>query len=191
MSAVRNIRMLTRYNKWANDMMFDALLKLPKEEINKKRAAAFGGILFLLAHVNIVDQIWRSHLRDEAHGFTSRTTDTPSTLEVLIQQLRSLGDWYIHYADTMSEPLLNERVCFSFVDGGSGEMTRGDILLHVCNHKAFHRGHLGDMFYQSGAKPPSIDLPVFLRDIFKEKDLTEPEASEFKGIGGVADLPSA
>lgn len=34
MSAVRNIRMLTRYNKWANNMLLDAIATLPPEEPN-------------------------------------------------------------------------------------------------------------------------------------------------------------
>lgn len=163
--------MLTRYNRWANDMVLKAIAELPSDEVYKKRAAAFGGMIFTLAHVVIVDRIWRAHLTGEAHGYKSRTTDTPDSLESLTEKLRETGDWYIDYADSMNEPLLNENVKFSFVDGGSGEMTRGDILLHVCNHKALHRGHLGDMFYQSGFRPPSIDLPVYMRDAFDAREL--------------------
>jgi uncharacterized damage-inducible protein DinB len=163
--------MLTRYNRWANDMLLKAIAELPADEVYKKRAAAFGGMIFALAHVDIVDRIWKAHLVGEAHGYKSRTTDTPDSLEVLTDKLQEMGDWYIEYADAMSEPLLRDEVKFSFVDGGSSKMTRGDILLHVCNHKAFHRGHLGDMFYQSGVRPPSIDLPVYMRDVFNENDL--------------------
>lgn len=163
--------MLTRYNKWANDMVLRAIADLPPDEVYKKRAAAFGGIIFTLAHVDIVDRIWKAHLTGETHGYTSRTTDTPDPLETLAQRLREVADWYIDYADTIHESRLNEVVRFNFVDGGVGEMTRGDILLHVCNHKALHRGHLGDMFYQSGFKPPSIDLPVYMRDAFKADEL--------------------
>ncbi|MEY4496405.1 MAG: hypothetical protein RL744_1469 [Pseudomonadota bacterium] len=171
MSAVRNIRMLTRYNKWANNLLLAAISKLPHEEFSKKRPAAFGGMAFALAHVVIVDQIWRAHLLGNGHGFTSRTTESPDSLKLLSEKLNELGDWYVQYADTMSESLLNEKVCFSFVDGGAGEMTRGDILIHICNHKAFHRGHIGDMFYQSGFRSPSIDLPVYMRDAFNEAEL--------------------
>lgn len=171
MSALRNIRMLTRYNKWANRMLLDAMASLPSEEVSKKRAAAFGGMLFALAHVAIVDQIWRAHLLATDHGFKSRTTESPGSLELLTGKWNEMGDWYIAYADTMSEAQLNEKIRFSFIDGGAGEMTRGDILIHVCNHKALHRGHIGDMFYQSGFKPPSIDLPVFIRDAFNEEEL--------------------
>lgn len=171
MAAVRNIRMLTRYNKWANNLLLAAISTLPYEEFSKKRAAAFGGMAFTLAHVAIVDQIWRAHLLSNDHGFTSRTTESPDSLKLLSAKLIEMGNWYVQYADTMTESLLNEKVCFSFVDGGAGKMTRGDILIHICNHKAFHRGHIGDMFYQSGFRPPSIDLPVYLRDAFNEAEL--------------------
>ena len=171
MSAVRNIRMLTRYNKWANNMLLDAIATLPPDEVTKKRAAAFGGMSFALAHVAIVDQIWQAHLLGKDHGFKSRTTESPDSLSALTEKLNETGDWYIQYADSMTEPLLNEKLSFLFVDGGAGEMTRGDILIHVCNHKAFHRGHIGDMFYQSGFRPPSIDLPVYIRDAFSESEL--------------------
>jgi uncharacterized damage-inducible protein DinB len=43
-------------------------------------------------------------------------------------------------------------------------MTRGDILLHVVNHKTYHRGWVADMFFQETARPPAMDLPVFLRE---------------------------
>jgi uncharacterized damage-inducible protein DinB len=43
-------------------------------------------------------------------------------------------------------------------------MRRGDILLHIANHKTYHRGYVADMLYESGLKPPTMDLPVYLRD---------------------------
>ena len=51
------------------------------------------------------------------------------------------------------------------VGGGSGSMSRGDILLHVVNHTIYHHGHIADMIYQIPASPPATDLPVFLRDV--------------------------
>ena len=44
-------------------------------------------------------------------------------------------------------------------------MTRAEILLHVVNHSSYHRGHVGDMLYQSGIEPPTTDLPVYLRHL--------------------------
>ncbi|WP_162785531.1 DinB family protein [Polynucleobacter necessarius] len=141
-----------------------AIATLPPDEVAKQRAAAFGGMSFALAQIVIVDQIWRAHLLGIDHGFKSRTTESPDSLVLLTHKLNQIGGWYSQYADTMSESLLNEKIQFCFVDGGAGEMTRGDILIHVFNHKVLHRGHIRDMFYQSGYRPPSIDLPVYIRD---------------------------
>jgi uncharacterized damage-inducible protein DinB len=46
---------------------------------------------------------------------------------------------------------------------------RGDeMLLHVVNHSTYHRGYVADMLYESGSRPPTLDLPVFLRDAFSQ-----------------------
>jgi uncharacterized damage-inducible protein DinB len=59
-------------------------------------------------------------------------------------------------------------VSFTFVGGGAGAMTRGEILLHIVNHTSYHRGFAADLFYQVPAKPPTTDLTVFLRDAYRE-----------------------
>jgi uncharacterized damage-inducible protein DinB len=64
----------------------------------------------------------------------------------------------------LTEQAHDESVPFTFVDGGAGIMTRGEMLLHVVNHKTYHRGYVADLLYQIGSRPPVMDLPVFLRD---------------------------
>jgi uncharacterized damage-inducible protein DinB len=34
----------------------------------------------------------------------------------------------------------------------------------VVNHTTYHRGVVADCFYQIPSRPPTTDLPVFLRD---------------------------
>ncbi len=53
---------------------------------------------------------------------------------------------------------------FRFIDGGDSTMTRGAILLHVVNHGSYHRGWIAEMFFEVPRKPPTTDLPVFLRE---------------------------
>jgi uncharacterized damage-inducible protein DinB len=36
--------------------------------------------------------------------------------------------------------------------------------LHVVNHSTYHRGFVADHFNQIPSRPPTTDLPVFLRD---------------------------
>ena len=165
---IKNIRILACYSKWANSRILETIGELPVSEITKIREAAFDGILPTLAHMNIINRIWQGHLLGKDHGYTSRRSQIIDTLDQYSHQLNEIGDWYISYVNSLNEQELNEKVFFNFVDGGSGEMNKSDILLHIINHQTFHRGHLSDMLYQSGYEPPSIDLPVFHRDVFSK-----------------------
>jgi uncharacterized damage-inducible protein DinB len=157
--------MLTRYTAWANDRLFDTLSKLPKGEPSATRRTDFGNMVHALNHAYVIDLIWQSHLEGKAHGFTVRNTDTIPPLEKLRVAQKSLDEWYISYADALSAVAHDEVVHFRFVDGGVGAMSRGDILLHVVNHKTYHRDHVANMLNQVPVRPPSMDLPVFLRDV--------------------------
>ena len=50
------------------------------------------------------------------------------------------------------------------IGGNQGEMTRGEILLHVVNHSSYHRGFAGDLLFQVPARAPQMDLPVYFRE---------------------------
>ena len=60
---------------------------------------------------------------------------------------------------------VHEVVNFTFISGEAGAMSRADILLHVVNHTTYHRGHVAEIMYQTNARPPTTDLPVFLRGV--------------------------
>jgi uncharacterized damage-inducible protein DinB len=165
MSAIRNIRMLTRYCAWANERLFDALAALPAGQATAARATIFGNMVNTLNHNYVVDLIWKGHLEGKPHGFTKRITEAEPTLAELRHTQAGIDAWYIAYADQLTEALIEEVVQFKFVDGGEGAMARGDMLLHIVNHKTYHRGVVADMLYQASSRPPTMDLPVFLRDV--------------------------
>jgi uncharacterized damage-inducible protein DinB len=116
-------------------------------------------------HCYVVDLIWQAHLEGRPHGFSKRNTDVCPPLPELREAQRRMDQWYIEYADRLSEQAVDEVVQFTFIGGGPGTMTRGDMLYHVVSHKSYHRGWVADMFFQVPARPPTMDLPVFLRDV--------------------------
>lgn len=158
------IRMLTRYTEWANARLFAAVAQLPEGAATARRPTLFGNIVRTLNHSCVVDQIWQAHLEGRTHGFTALNTEATPSLEELRTAQAALDAWYIAYAARLAPAAYDEPVSFRFVDGGAGEMTRGDILLHIVNHKTYHRGWVADMFFQDGARPPAMDLTVFVRD---------------------------
>ena len=54
MSALRNIRMLTRYTAWANVRLFDTLSKLPDREVTAQRSDGAGSMVKTLNHAYVV-----------------------------------------------------------------------------------------------------------------------------------------
>jgi uncharacterized damage-inducible protein DinB len=156
--------MLTRYSAWANSLLYLALGELPEIELTNPRQIVFGNLIRTLNHVYTIDLVWRAHLEGTPHGFTTRTPDVVMALSDLRVAQVVIDAWYIRYAEEMSDRLGEEVVDFTFIGGGDGSMTRGDILLHVVNHTTYHRGHIAAMMYQIPAHPPTTDLPVFLRN---------------------------
>lgn len=161
----KQLCMLARYKAWANQLIFDAVAALPDIETSKPRQTVFGNMLRTLSHSYAIDRIFQAHLEGREHGFTSRNTSESLTLDQLWPLQQEVDQWYIRWSDAQDEPGLDESVNFTFIGGGEGTMTRAEILLHVVNHTTYHRGFVADMFYQIPAKPPTTDLPVFLRDV--------------------------
>jgi len=164
MSALRNIRLLTRYSAWANSLLYLAIGELPEDELTKPRQIVFGNLIRTLNHVYTIDLVFQAHLEGREHGFKTRTPDVRVSFSELRMAQATLDSWYIRYAEEMSDRLGEEMVDFTFIGGGAGAMTRGDILLHAANHTTYHRGHIAAMIYQIPAHPPTTDLPVFLRN---------------------------
>lgn len=161
----QSARMLTRYNQWANRLIFEAVAALPAGEATRERPSLFKNMVHTLNHNYVIDLIWQAHLQGREHGFTARNTKDHPPLEELRAKQRSIDEWYIDWSDAQSEAALAESVGFTLIGGNRGVMTRAEILLHVVNHTTYHRGFVADLMYQvPGARPPTTDLPVYLRE---------------------------
>ena len=157
--------MLTRYNAWANQVIFDAVAALPEGEATKPRQSLFKNMVHTLNHNYVIDRIFQAHLEGRGHGYGARNTADHPPLDELWRAQQEIDAWYIAWSDALTDAALAETARFTFVGGGEGAMTRGEILLHIVNHTSYHRGFVAEMFYQVPARPPTTDLPVFLRDV--------------------------
>jgi len=160
----RDARTLARYNAWANGLIFDAVAGLPPGEATKPRQSLFKNMVHMLNHNYVIDRIFQAHLEGREHGYAARNTPDHPPLDELWRAQQEVDAWYVRAYDAMSDAELDTVVRFTFVGGGEGAMTRGEILLHVTNHTSYHRGFVADFFYQVPARPPTTDLPGFLRD---------------------------
>ncbi len=166
MTTPRTARTLTRYNAWANEMIFAAVAKLPPGAAEVPRPGLFKNMQHMLNHNYVIDDIFKCHLEGKPHTYNARNTPDYPPLDELLRMQRAIDAWFIAWSDGITAQQLEEVVNFTFVGGGDGALSRGDILLHVVNHTSYHRGFVAEMFYRvpGDHKPPTTDLPVFLRD---------------------------
>jgi len=164
----RSARRLARYNQWSNKVVFDGVAALPPGEATKERPTLFKTMVRTLNHLYVIDLIWQAHLEGRPHGFTRRDDVLHPELPDLWRAQQKLDQWYIDWAAAQTQTTLDERVAFTLTAGSKGEMSRGDILLHVVNHSTYHRGWVCDLFFQVPARPPETDLPVFAREAPEE-----------------------
>lgn len=160
---MKDTQVLTRYKAWADDVFLSTVASVPIADLVAPRPIVFGSLIRTLNHSCAMDYVWQCHLLGRPHGLTTRNPEHCPAFEALAASQRNLDEWYVGYADSLTEDELREAVEFEFIGGGSGRMARRDIIMHVVNHATYHRGHAADMLYHLGIFPPTTDLPVFLR----------------------------
>ena len=154
--------MLAKYSDWADRVLFEAIAALPEGAAYQESATLFRSMVGTLNHNLQVDLIWRAHLLRVEHGFTSRRDVLHPGLAALAQAQCEVNRWYVGWAQAQTLQTLDERLAFRFVSGQAAEMARGAMFLHIVNHKTYHRGWVAEMFFDHGAKPPQMDLSVYL-----------------------------
>jgi uncharacterized damage-inducible protein DinB len=158
------LRVLTRYKAWADGLFLAAVSAVPVSELTAPRPIVFGSLIRTLNHAYAMDYVWQSHLLGKPHGLTTRNPEKHPDMHELAAAQRVMDNWYVNYADSISDQESGQVIEFEFIGGGHGAMSRSDILLHVVNHTTYHRGHAANILYELNISPPTTDLPVFLRE---------------------------
>ena len=170
MMTVRSARTLARYNQWTDRLTFEAVAALPGDEATRPRVGLFKSMVHMLNHNYVIDRVFQAHLEGRAHGYGARNTPEPPPLDELRRAQEEIDAWYIAWADRLTPQAIDEKVSFTYIGGGDGVLTRGEILMHLVNHHSYHRGFVAEMFYGANHRPPTTDLTVYLRDVPQPSD---------------------
>lgn len=158
------IRKMVRYMGWADDVVLDNAARLSAEELIAPRDTLFGSISGTFDHILLVGEIFKAHLAGADHQHQSRHRQATRSFRTVADELRAMNRHYVDYADGLDDAGLTETIDFTFIGGGEGSMTRGEILLHLVNHATYHRGFVSTLIFPYRAGGEANDLTVFLRD---------------------------
>ncbi|HBR2160084.1 TPA: hypothetical protein L9M99_004310 [Klebsiella pneumoniae] len=123
---------------------------------------------YWLNHIHIVDKIFKAHLCGEKHGFDSTVSDDIPELQLLRQQAVNSNDWLITYAGSLNSDTAAERLQFTFTDGDPGDMTRGEILLHLLTHAIYHLSTCSPLLEKNRLPIPPMLLTTMLSSSYKD-----------------------
>jgi len=149
---------LVAYKRWADRGLYEVIGR-SFERLDAQDAAI---LMRVLDHIHVVDRIFQHHLRGAPHAHQAPRSEQIPELEALAENVRKLDDWYVAYAADLTARDFEEPVDFVFTSGKPGRMRRGEIILHVCLHGAYHRGNVGVLLHKNGVAPNDDRLTDFL-----------------------------
>jgi uncharacterized damage-inducible protein DinB len=151
-------RTLARYNRIANERLYEQCGNLEPVEYRRERRGSFGSIHALLNHVLLGDRIWMSRFA----GGGSTTPPLDSILYDNFAELhaaRSAKDAEIEAFFEKTDPgFLLTPLRYTNSRGKDCVDSAPMAVLHFFNHQTHHRGQVHVMLSQTDVKPPSLDL---------------------------------
>ena len=159
-----NLRLLARYNRWANGRLYDACATLPEADYRAARPAFFGAIHRTLNHILLADRLWLARIRGDAPIALPLDAELYATLAELRAARVVEDDGIVAYLDGLEAAALEEDVHYTNTRGDPFATPLGVILQHLFNHATHHRGQVHDMLTQTEVAPPPLDLIYFVRE---------------------------
>jgi uncharacterized damage-inducible protein DinB len=153
-----HFRMLARYNRLANERLYEACAGLGNTEYRRQRPGSFGSIHGLLNHLLLGDRIWMDR-------FQGRGRHTPPLGAVLFDELVELRAAraeedvrIILFFDSVDESFLTRSLEYVNNLGRRYVDEVPVAVAHFFNHQTHHRGQVHVMLSQALIAPPNLDL---------------------------------
>ena len=159
-------RQFAAYNRWANARLYAAALALSDEDYRRPIGVFFGSLHGTLNHLLVTDRLWLRRLTGEG--------DVPNLLGSIIHDDRyelararvGEDERLIFVVEGYSYGDLDSAHAYLTTSGQPQEQRIADMLQHLFNHQAHHRGQAhACCSILTGTEPPSLDLLAFQRGV--------------------------
>jgi uncharacterized damage-inducible protein DinB len=166
--------LMAEYNRWMNQRLYVAALRLPTSETTKDRGAFFGSLLQTLTHIAVADTLWlhrfaqqrdAADLRAGLAGFpvpTSLDQALAPSVEALQVYRVALDDVIVRWAHALTEQQLSESLHYKNTAGAVQAKRLGPLVQHFFNHQTHHRGQASTLLHQAGVDVGVTDLNALI-----------------------------
>jgi len=159
-----HFRQFAAYNRWANARLHAAAIALSENMYRQRTGVFFGSLHGTLNHLLLTDRMWLTRLTGEG--------EQPSRLDLILHDDRKElararvieDDRIVATIDGYSDSALEQPHPYRTTSGQLQQQPLHEILAHLFNHQAHHRGQAhACLSILTGAEPPSLDLLAFQR----------------------------
>ena len=155
------------YTAWASARLVRAASELTSGELRHDFKTADKSVLGTLVHVFAADRIWLARIEGRPPG--AFVTEADHQLSVLQNDWPALHDRWKKWAAGITEENAQSNITYTDTSGKTWNQPLWELVLHVVNHGAHHRGQVSGFLRAMGRTPPPIDLAVYQREIAAAK----------------------
>ena len=151
------------YNVWANQKLFDCIVNLSDDQINREITSSFSSIHKTILHMWDAESMWWQRLK--LNEFVERPSDsfTESFSELIKRQAAQSRQWE-EWINSATDVQLGHVFAYQNTKKEQFKQPVYEMLMHLFNHGTYHRGQLVTMLRQLGIeKIPPTDFIVFCR----------------------------
>lgn len=149
---------LINMKRWADRGLYEVI----SNNFDRLTAEEASIMLRVLDHIHVVDRIFQHHLLGIPHSFKAPRSETLPDLQALAESAREVDDWYAYYVAGLAQSDFEQTIDFVFTSGKPAQMSRGEIILHVCLHGNYHRGNAGAVLQLKGLTPSRDAITDYL-----------------------------
>jgi len=150
------------YGAWASRRLVDKAAQLPPEELTRDFQTADRSVLGTLAHVFAADRIWLARVTGAVP--TALISDADRQLSVLQKDWPELQARWQDWAAGLTDDSVMGMLDYKDMKGNPYRQPLWQIVLHVVNHGAHHRGQVSGFLRAMGHTPPPLDLIFYYRE---------------------------
>jgi uncharacterized damage-inducible protein DinB len=158
------IHTLIEYSYWARDRSLASADQLSPEQLTRNLGSSFASVLDTLVHMHFAEWIWYQRWQGRSPSAgpdASRITSVAALRDAwhpLEAQIRA-------FVDSLGPAGLARVLDYTLMNGTPGRSAHWQMIAHVVNHGAYHRGQVATMLRLLGATPAqSTDMIVFFRE---------------------------
>lgn len=152
-----------RYNRLANETLYEACARLSDEERRRDLGAFFGSVHGTLNHLLLGDRIWMTRFAGGAHPSTDLGAILYDDFAALRAERAAMDAGIEAFIANLPPGYAAGTIRYVNNAGLTSEDPLDVLLPHFFNHQTHHRAQVHTLLSQLGQDPPVLDLHRVLR----------------------------